>query len=387
MDILNRRFFAQKFAYRCLFTREVIEDVQDELSQRGLERFIDPGRFPDERRQDGVVFFLFPRALPGGFGLLHEGEGLALHQLAAFEGSFRKDKAVHIVPVPAGRIQDESVRVGILPGHRGRFQIFQGFFVKNILAVGTAFVFDENLEAHGVAFFFPQIWAILTKFRGESERGALGIFLLTNSAINFIFNEIFRTIEFMGIDHRGFGKRVRSLRKQKRLTLARLSEITRRSVSLLSQIETGRVSPSFSSMRILADALRVPIAQLIGEDEKVEVKDHAILRPSNRKVLTSFGGVQHQLLSRDLGPSFEFVCNELPPGTSTGKDLYTHEGMECGLLLEGELEVQVGEGVYHLRPGDSITLKSSIPHRISNLGKKRAKAVWVNSVPMIFSTR
>jgi transcriptional regulator with XRE-family HTH domain len=350
MDILNRRFFAQKFAYRCLFTREVIEDVQDELSQRGLERFIDPGRFPDERRQDGVVFFLFPRALPGGFGLLHEGEGLALHQLAAFEGSFRKD-------------------------------------FKNILAVGTAFVFDENLEAHGVAFFFPQIWAILTKFRGESERGALGIFLLTNSAINFIFNEIFRTIEFMGIDHRGFGKRVRSLRKQKRLTLARLSEITRRSVSLLSQIETGRVSPSFSSMRILADALRVPIAQLIGEDEKVEVKDHAILRPSNRKVLTSFGGVQHQLLSRDLGPSFEFVCNELPPGTSTGKDLYTHEGMECGLLLEGELEVQVGEGVYHLRPGDSITLKSSIPHRISNLGKKRAKAVWVNSVPMIFSTR
>lgn len=191
----------------------------------------------------------------------------------------------------------------------------------------------------------------------------------------------------MGIDHRGFGKRVHSLRKQKRLTLARLAEITRRSVSLLSQIETGRVSPSFSSMRIIAEALRVPIGQLIGEEEREGAKDHAILKPKERKVLTSFGGVQHQLLSRDLGPPFEFVTNELPPGTSTGKELYTHEGMECGLLLEGELEVQVGESVYHLEPGDSITLKSSMPHRISNFGRKRAKAVWVNSVPMIFSTR
>ncbi len=191
----------------------------------------------------------------------------------------------------------------------------------------------------------------------------------------------------MGIDPRGFGKKIRALRKERRLTLAKLAETTRRSVSLLSQIETGRVSPSFSSMCILADALRVPIGLLIGEEDKMEVKDHALLRPKARKVLTSRGGVQHQLLSRDLGPPFEFVTNELPPGTSTGKELYTHDGMECGLLLEGELDVQIGESVYHLKPGDSITLKSSIPHRISNLGKKRAKAVWVNSVPMIFSTR
>jgi transcriptional regulator with XRE-family HTH domain len=191
----------------------------------------------------------------------------------------------------------------------------------------------------------------------------------------------------MGNDPRCFGRKIRALRKQRRLTLAKLADITRRSVSLLSQIETGRVSPSFSSMRIIAEALRVPIGQLMGEEDRVAIKDHALLKPMARKILTSLGGVQHQLLSRDLGPSFEFVCNVLPPGTSTGEDLYTHEGMECGLLLEGELEIQVGEGVYHLGPGDSITLKSSIPHRISNLGKKKAKAVWVNSVPMIFSTR
>jgi len=93
----------------------------------------------------------------------------------------------------------------------------------------------------------------------------------------------------MGIDPRSFGKKIRALRKQRKLTLAKLAEITRRSVSLLSQIETGKVSPSFSSMRIIAEALQVPIGQLIGEEDKMEEKDHALLRPKARKILTSRG--------------------------------------------------------------------------------------------------
>jgi len=61
--------------------------------------------------------------------------------------------------------------------------------------------------------------------------------------------------------------------------------------------------------------------------------------------------------------------------------------LECGLLLEGKIEIQVGERVYRMKPGDTITLNFSIPHRLSNCGKRKARAVWVNSVPMIFSTR
>ena len=63
----------------------------------------------------------------------------------------------------------------------------------------------------------------------------------------------------MKIDSEGLGKRFRDLRKQKRLTLARMAKMTGRSVSLLSQIETGKVNPSFSSMQIIADALDVPL--------------------------------------------------------------------------------------------------------------------------------
>jgi len=191
----------------------------------------------------------------------------------------------------------------------------------------------------------------------------------------------------MKIDSEGLGKRFRDLRKQKRLTLTRMAKMTKRSVSLLSQIETGKVNPSFSSMQSIADALDVPLSQLMLQDEAMGENEHALMKFRDRKVLTTRGGVEHQLLSRSLLPSFEFVINILPPGGSTGKDLYAHEGLECGLLLEGELEVQVGEKNYSLKPGDSITLNSSTPHRVANYGTKKATAVWVNSIPFIFSTR
>ena len=191
----------------------------------------------------------------------------------------------------------------------------------------------------------------------------------------------------MTVDNCGFGKKVRTLRRQKNLTLQGLAKMTKRSVSLLSQIETGKVSPSFSTMRIIADALDISLSQLILDEEASESRDSCLMEVRERKILTTQGGVQHQLLSRDLAFPFEFISIEIPPGASTGEELYTHEGLECGLLLEGTIEIQVSDKVYRMKPGDTITLNSSIPHKLSNCGKKTAKGVWVNSLPMIFLTR
>ena len=145
----------------------------------------------------------------------------------------------------------------------------------------------------------------------------------------------------MIVEQRRFGARVRALRSQKGLTLTTVAKLTKRSVSLLSQIETGRVSPSFASMRIIADALGVPLSRLILDHEADEAKDSSLMGVRERKVLTTQGGVQHQLLSRSLALSFEFLSIEIPPGASTGEKPYTHDGVECGLLLEGEIEIQV----------------------------------------------
>ena len=118
-----------------------------------------------------------------------------------------------------------------------------------------------------------------------------------------------------------------------------------------------------------------------------EVNPSCLLKSDQRKILTTRGGIQFQLLTRGIEVPFEFVVTKWPPETTDGEALHSHAGSECLLLIEGELDVQIGEEVYHLRPGDSITLKSSSPHRISNPGKKEALAIGVDSTPWIFSTQ
>ncbi len=127
----------------------------------------------------------------------------------------------------------------------------------------------------------------------------------------------------MIVDNQGFGKKVRALRTQGNLTLHDLAKITKRSVSLLSQIETGKVSSSFSTMRIIADALDISLSQLILDEEANEARDSSLMEIRERKVLTTQGGVQHQLLSRNLTLPFEFISFEIPKTATVAAFLYT----------------------------------------------------------------
>src|SRR3972149_3111256 len=176
------------------------------------------------------------------------------------------------------------------------------------------------------------------------------------------------------------GVKIRGLRKQKEMTLKQMSILCRCTPSLLSQIERGTVNPSFSTLKAIGDALGTTVAQLVVEISPVGPSASSLMRSKERKSLKTEGGVQFQLLTRNLSVPFEFILNQWPPGTSTGEQAYTHEGEESGLLLEGELEVEVEGKVYPMKPGDTITLRSSAFHRISNPGNKNALAVWVNSV-------
>jgi transcriptional regulator with XRE-family HTH domain len=183
------------------------------------------------------------------------------------------------------------------------------------------------------------------------------------------------------------GKKIREVRKQMALTLSQLAGQCRCSTSLLSQIETGTANPSFSTLKSISNALGTDMAMLVAPDAAKINSGFSLMAQKERKTLTTEGGVKFQLLSRGVDLAYEFILNEWPPGSSTGKEPYTHEGEECGLLLEGELKVEINSAVHRMQAGDTITLCSMVPHRVSNPGKKKALAVWVNSVPYIFAIK
>ena len=183
------------------------------------------------------------------------------------------------------------------------------------------------------------------------------------------------------------GKRIRDLRNEKAMTLGDVAAKINVSSSLISQLERGGVNPSISLLKSIADTFQIPLSSLLGEEEAKAGEYPHVMKIKERKTLTTEGGVRFVLLSGSYDLGCEFIYNEWPAGSSTGKEKYVHEGVECGLLLEGELEVELEDRVCDLKPGDSITFRSDIPHRLNNKGKKSAKGVWVNSKPWIFSTK
>ena len=59
-----------------------------------------------------------------------------------------------------------------------------------------------------------------------------------------------------------FGQQLRRLRKAKGLSQAQLAEATDLSNNFVSLIELGDASPSFETLKLLADALEVKISVL-----------------------------------------------------------------------------------------------------------------------------
>jgi transcriptional regulator with XRE-family HTH domain len=182
------------------------------------------------------------------------------------------------------------------------------------------------------------------------------------------------------------GMRIRELRQSRHLPLKAVAEFARVTPSLVSQLERGKVNPSLSMLNLIARFFNVSVASLLESPEHCGVAS-PVLHKRNRKTLYTEGSGSLQLLSSHYDLNCEFTLNEWQAGDSTGREKVVHEGVECGFVIRGKLKVELGNNVYVLAAGDSITFPSTVPHRLSNPSRRATIAVWVNSIPWIFINR
>ena len=175
------------------------------------------------------------------------------------------------------------------------------------------------------------------------------------------------------------GERLRAIRIARRRTLREVAERAGLSESFLSQVERGRSSASIASLRRIAEALGVSIADLF---EPEGLPGPRVLRRDERPAL-SFGILGRKLL---LTPRplhhLEVFMGELEVGGSTGAQPYAHgDSEELFVVLSGTVQLELGGELFELESGDSIDYRSSTPHRISNLGDELAEVMWIISPP------
>jgi transcriptional regulator with XRE-family HTH domain len=209
---------------------------------------------------------------------------------------------------------------------------------------------------------------------------------------------------------RDLGARIRRYRLKRTMKISELAEMTGLTSSSISQVERGLNSPSIATLKKICDAMSIPISYLFADtgiedhEESVEhngssgmgpglvapLKTYAsvnlmglspVVHKEDRKFLSPGPGVRFYLLNPNLAGPSELIYNEYDPGAGTGPDLYTHPGSECGLILSGELVVQIKDEVYTLKEGDSITFNCSDPHSKKNVSDTMCTCIWVNTPP------
>ena len=180
------------------------------------------------------------------------------------------------------------------------------------------------------------------------------------------------------------GQRIRELRRSRKLSLEVIAARTDLSIGFLSQIERGLSSPSLRVLATIADVLGIGIAGLFGAAETAAAGSDAIVtREQQRAELNLWRtGISKQLLSPSGSEGrLNLFLVHMEPDGSTGDELYTHDGEEAGLVLEGEMILTVDAESWTLKTGDSFRFASRRPHRFSNPSHaSKAVVLWVNCV-------
>jgi transcriptional regulator with XRE-family HTH domain len=178
---------------------------------------------------------------------------------------------------------------------------------------------------------------------------------------------------------REIGLRLRAHRQSNNLTLKQLAEKVGCTDAYLSQIENGRVSPSIASLKKIAEALHSKITDFFVETED----DEPVVLPPEKRIELSLERWNAKIESLVLNPKNKrmhpFYTTIQPGGGSHG--LYSHVGEECGLVLKGELEIDLDGTIHRVRTNESFYYNSSVPHSWINPGTTETVVVWVISPP------
>jgi transcriptional regulator with XRE-family HTH domain len=179
-------------------------------------------------------------------------------------------------------------------------------------------------------------------------------------------------------------KNIKALRKQKRITLQELADLTGLTKGYLSKIERAKKAPPYSTLNKIALALNVDAASLLGNNfNKSEDKRISFTRKQGRKRIEQLGsiadgslyGYQYEALAYDKhGKNMEPYIIEPAFEDET---IFQHEGEEFMFVLEGKHEFIYDGETYIMEKGDSVYFDAAVPHTGKSLGKKKAKLLAV----------
>ena len=178
-----------------------------------------------------------------------------------------------------------------------------------------------------------------------------------------------------GID-RDIGRRVHALRTAAAMTLDGLAERAGVSRAMLSRIERGESSPTAQLLNRVCAGLGVTLSALFASAEEPA---SPLSRRSGQSVWRDPGsGYVRRVISSPGGSRAEIVEVAFPAGATVTFDSQRLADTDQQVwILDGRMELTVGEALHRLGRGDCLTMRLDQPIRFHNPGKRAARYVVV----------
>ncbi len=172
------------------------------------------------------------------------------------------------------------------------------------------------------------------------------------------------------------GMKLRALRTEKRLTLARLAGETGLSTALLSKLETDRMMPTLSTLATICRVYGVGLGHFFSEP-----REHTL--SITRKVASQGRGRSTD--AKTVVPLNPGVPNrrmnacivDLSPGSAEAKPEVASGGALLVYVLDGRLHLDLGGMRETLENGDCAYVESDLPMAWSSAGKSGCRLLTV----------
>jgi len=176
------------------------------------------------------------------------------------------------------------------------------------------------------------------------------------------------------------GRRLKEIRKEKGISLVALAEKSGVQIATLSRIQNNKMTGTIETHMDIAKALGVVFTQLYtdyAEDstgaESKSPTQTAELTTHNEE--SSYKILVEKVLKKKMMP----ILVKIEPEGTTSLEENEYGTEKFVYLLEGELEIKVGEKVFLLAQGSTIYFDSFIEHQFINKSKSPVKLITVTS--------
>ena len=166
---------------------------------------------------------------------------------------------------------------------------------------------------------------------------------------------------------------LRTLRENRSLSLDQLSELTGVSKSMLRQIETGKSSPTISTIWKIANGLHISFTSLLRTPVvQAEVRSFRDDKPVTAEA-------EHcrvfPLIPFEPQQSFETYFFELDPNTATRGEPHKGNVYEYIFLTKGRLRITVAGKRFEICEGEFLQFQANVLHEYECISEETATAI------------